>query len=171
MSENRTSLEIIAPSVEEAIANGLEELGLPEEAVDIEVLDSGSKGLFGLGSRQARIKLSVKTGEPGERKTTPAGPVVPMPMPMPVAGPVGEMKPREPEPDLSDEDPSLRIARETVTELLQKMKVKANETLACITYADYSARGVCNCWRLRQIRRGAKRVYFAKPHRWADNAK
>ena len=29
MSENRTSLEIIAPSVEEAIANGLEELGLP----------------------------------------------------------------------------------------------------------------------------------------------
>jgi spoIIIJ-associated protein len=128
MSVNRTSLEIIAPSVEEAIANGLEELGLPEEAVDIEVLDSGSKGLFGLGSRQARIKLSVKTGETGERKNAPAGPVVPMPMPMPVAGPVGEMKPREPEPDLSDEDPSLRIARETVSELLQKMKVKAKVT-------------------------------------------
>jgi len=63
MEENRTSLEIIAPSVEEAIAQGLEELGLPENAVDIEVLDLGSKGLFGLGTRDARIRLTVKTEE------------------------------------------------------------------------------------------------------------
>jgi spoIIIJ-associated protein len=140
MSDNRTSLEIIAPSVEEAVANGLEELGLPEEAVDVEVLDVGSKGLFGLGSRQARVKLSVKTGEPGEKKS-PTNVVSPvMPMPMPVAGPVGEIKPREPEPDLGDEDPSLRIARQTVSELLLKMKVKAKVTARYVEQEEPQSR-------------------------------
>ena len=56
MNDTRASLEVIAPSVEEAISKGLGDLGLTESEVDIEVLDSGSKGLFGLGSRQARIR-------------------------------------------------------------------------------------------------------------------
>jgi len=60
MENNRTSLEVIAPSVEEGISKGLKDLGLPEEAVEIEVLDLGSKGLFGLGTRQARVRLTIK---------------------------------------------------------------------------------------------------------------
>jgi len=58
MSE-QTTLEIIAPTVEEAIAQGLAQLGLAADAVSIEVVDSGSKGLFGLGGRQVRVRLSV----------------------------------------------------------------------------------------------------------------
>lgn len=58
MSE-QTTLEIIAPTVEEAIAQGLAQLGLTADAVSIEVLDSGSKGLFGLGGRQVRVRISV----------------------------------------------------------------------------------------------------------------
>jgi spoIIIJ-associated protein len=46
--------------VEEGISKGLKDLGLPEEAVEIEVLDLGSKGLFGLGTRQARVRLTIK---------------------------------------------------------------------------------------------------------------
>jgi spoIIIJ-associated protein len=60
MSDERTTLEIIAPTVDEAVSKGLADLGLPLEAVDVEVLDAGSRGLFGLGSRQARIRLSMK---------------------------------------------------------------------------------------------------------------
>jgi len=60
MNEKRTNLEVIAPTVEEAIARGLADLGLPEEAVDIEILDTGTRGLFGLGTRQARVRLSIK---------------------------------------------------------------------------------------------------------------
>ena len=60
MEDKRTSLEIIAPTIEDAIAQGLEELNLPEEAVDIDILDIGSQGLFGLGSRQSRVRLTVK---------------------------------------------------------------------------------------------------------------
>ena len=55
----RTTLEIIAPTVEEALAQGLAQLGLPATAVSVEVLDSGGKGLFGLGSRQVRVRLTV----------------------------------------------------------------------------------------------------------------
>ena len=48
--------------MEEAIEEGLEKLGLPEDAVEIEILDEGAKGIFGLGSRQTRIRLTVKNG-------------------------------------------------------------------------------------------------------------
>ena len=60
MNEKRASLEIIAPSIEEAIAQGLDELGLPEEAVNVEVLDIGSEGLMGMGVRQARVRLTIR---------------------------------------------------------------------------------------------------------------
>ena len=55
----RTTLEVIAPTVEEAIQQGLSQLGLTADAVSVEVLDSGSKGLFGLGGRQVRVLLTV----------------------------------------------------------------------------------------------------------------
>lgn len=64
MSE-RTTLEIIAPTVEEALQQGLAQLGLTADAVSVEVLDSGKKGLFGLGGRQVRVRLSVNP-PPGE---------------------------------------------------------------------------------------------------------
>ena len=66
MSE-RTTLEIIAPTVEEALQQGLVQLGLTADAVSIEVLDSGTKGLFGLGGRQVRVRLTVNP-PPGEYK-------------------------------------------------------------------------------------------------------
>ena len=59
--DNHAHIEIIAPSPEEAIEKGLQELGLSEDDVQIEVLDEGSKGLFGLGSRLSRVRLTVLT--------------------------------------------------------------------------------------------------------------
>ena len=55
----KTTLEIIAPTVEEAIAQGLAQLGLSADAVSVEVLDAGTKGLFGLGRHQVRVRLTV----------------------------------------------------------------------------------------------------------------
>jgi spoIIIJ-associated protein len=55
----RTTLEIIAPTVEEALAQGLAQLGLTADAVSVEVLDAGNKGLFGLGKPQVRVRLTV----------------------------------------------------------------------------------------------------------------
>jgi len=69
MNTQRATLESIAPTVEEAVEKGLAELGLTREAVEVEVLDEGSRGLFGLGTRHARIRLTV-LGE--EIKPVPA---------------------------------------------------------------------------------------------------
>ena len=68
---DRTTLEIIAPTVEEALLQGLSQLGLTADAVSVEVLDSGSKGLFGLGGRQVRVRLTVNP-PPGEEIPAPA---------------------------------------------------------------------------------------------------
>jgi spoIIIJ-associated protein len=55
----KTTLEIIAPTVEEAIAQGLAQLGLTADAVSVEVLDAGNKGFLGLGKPQVRVRLTV----------------------------------------------------------------------------------------------------------------
>ena len=58
---NRMTLEVIAPTVEEAIEKGLDQLGLEIDDVDVEVLDEGKRNLFRFAARQARIKLTVKS--------------------------------------------------------------------------------------------------------------
>ena len=55
-----TSLEYIAATAEEAINKGLQNLNVTREEVDIEILDNGKKGIFGLGARQARVRLTIK---------------------------------------------------------------------------------------------------------------
>lgn len=132
MSETRPTLEIIAPSVEEAIAKGLSDLGMAEEDVDIEILDEGSRGLFGLGSRQARIRLTIKSSpSPPELKTTETPPTKPKPVAdsNAVQYPESKVEKSVSEQDESDDrDDVLRITRETVIELLHKMRVKAQVT-------------------------------------------
>ncbi|HOF29004.1 MAG TPA: RNA-binding cell elongation regulator Jag/EloR [Anaerolineaceae bacterium] len=59
MSKERTTLEVLAPTVEEAIEKGLEQLGLNRDDVDVEVLDEGKRNLFRFASKQARVKLTV----------------------------------------------------------------------------------------------------------------
>ncbi len=58
------SYEASAKTVEEAIELGLQELGASIGDVDVQVLEEGSKGLFGLfGSRMAKVRLTVKEEE------------------------------------------------------------------------------------------------------------
>ncbi len=60
MGFEKTTIEIIAPNIEEAISRGVEELGVSKDDVLIEVLDEGSRGLFGLGGRNARVRLTFR---------------------------------------------------------------------------------------------------------------
>jgi spoIIIJ-associated protein len=131
MSDKRANLEVIAPSIEEAVSKGLSELGLRAEDVDVEVLDEGSRGLFGIGSRQARVRLMVKTAgsepapAPESQETPPApAPVERAPVERPAAA---SARPQRPE-DVFDADEVLEICRDTVNELLERMKVRAQVT-------------------------------------------
>lgn len=101
MNNNRATLEVISQSVDEAIEKGLKDLGLPREAVEITVLDEGGSGILGLGSRQARVRISVLSeDEAGSQESAPA---------------------LSPE----DKDETLNLVEEIISELLEKMNLEA----------------------------------------------
>jgi len=120
----RTTLEKIAPTVEEAVADGLSELNLTAEAVDVEVLDGGSRGLFGVGSRQARVRLTVKipasSSGSGAEKPATIQPQAPS-----RSGEDESLKASEDAFSILD-DNLLFISRQTVSDLLEKMKIPAH---------------------------------------------
>ena len=76
--------EFEGKTTEEAIQNAARELNLPVEELNIDVIEPGSAGIFGLvGGRKAKIKVTLKTPseleeegeeeeqEPGERREEP----------------------------------------------------------------------------------------------------
>ncbi len=130
----RTTLEKIAPTVEDAVAEGLAELNLPAEAVDVEVLDTGSRGLFGVGGRQARVRLTTKG-------TQPPGPVAGAPAPEPIPAPAPAPEPAQ-EP-LPEEDELLNLSEKTVSELLAKMKIEAKLSISYGEADEEGRRPVC----------------------------
>ena len=130
----KTTLEIIAPTVEEAIAQGLAELGLTADAVSVEVLDAGNKGLFGFGKHQVRVRLTVnppseanafqtdsvpaavpeaKSSEP-RRETAPSKP----------APAVFSASTKESEP-LLDNDPMLDRTESVISKMLHLLNLEA----------------------------------------------
>lgn len=129
MEDQRTSLEVIAPTVEEAVEKGLADLGLTPQDVDVEVLDPGSKGLFGLGYRQARVRLKIKgsgaTAEPAQPPAALEPEEFEEEPPQALEAPE-TFEEEEWSPDDANLDQStLEIARQVVQELLDKMKIKA----------------------------------------------
>jgi spoIIIJ-associated protein len=121
MAEERTTLEVIAPSVEEAIEKGLQELGLTEADIDVEILDEGKKGLLGLGNRQARVALKIKShpSDLGEDAPEPALGMITKDL---QTATEDQAAPAE-EPD------EVIIARETINIILEKMHVNAKVTV------------------------------------------
>lgn len=109
--EKKTTLEVIGPSVEEAIENGLDQLGLPRNAVDVEVLDEGQSGFLGIGSRQVRVRLTLQHAyELAESQKNQAE--------------TEESLPVNPE-DMDELEIAKVKAKEIVEKLLQATKVKA----------------------------------------------
>ncbi len=141
MNDKRTNLEIIAPTVEEAIEKGLDDLGVSRQSVDIEILDEGSKGLFGLGNRQARVRLTIKPelGEPG-MVALPAEFETTQEAPLPEQKIEGDEVELEEEPPFLGDDYVLDIARDIVSELLEKMRVRATVTAEYLPSADAHSR-------------------------------
>ncbi len=101
--------ESTAKNVEDAIAAGLEALHASISDVTIEVLEEGSKGLFGLfGSRQAKVRLTMKDTEEDllaslEDKPAKASPA-------PAAKPVKAVAEAKPAPAVKPVKPAVEAA-------------------------------------------------------------
>jgi len=144
MAEPITSMEITAQTIEEAIENGLSEMGLSIDDVDIDYLDGGSKGLFGLGGRMARIRITKKGSQPiiADKKVQPvvepslSGPIEEPPAKRSHSEGKPQKKERPVETASMVEEPELRVARETVSELLEEMHIHAQVTSTFSDVAD-----------------------------------
>lgn len=116
--DERPTLEVIAPTVEEAIAQGLEQLGLTAADVSVEVLDAGTKGLFGMGGRQVRVRLTVHGpgGAPSPSSHAPAS-----------KGPDREAAPVSKAVAAADEvhDPIVNLSEAVISKMLHNMGFEA----------------------------------------------
>jgi len=127
MGSEKTTLEIIAPTTEEAIQKGLEQLGVAEDMVDIKILDGGSRGLLGIGGRQSRIRLTLKSFETQLDEVE--------------AQAEEELERTEvaavSEASLSAEDQQdLRAVKSVVAELLTRMRIKADISVKYVEPQD-----------------------------------
>ena len=67
-----TMIEKTGQNVEEALQAALAELGVSEEDVEVEVIETPSKGFLGFGKKPARIKVTLKQKTKSEKVNVPA---------------------------------------------------------------------------------------------------
>ena len=60
LKQSEQSSEKSAKTLEEAVNLCVEELGVPKEDLEIEVIDEGSRGFLGIGGRNAVVKATAK---------------------------------------------------------------------------------------------------------------
>ncbi|MCS7185827.1 MAG: protein jag [Armatimonadetes bacterium] len=53
-------VEVTGKTVEEAIQQALQQLGVTKDQVEVEVIESGTPGIFGIGGEPARVRVTVK---------------------------------------------------------------------------------------------------------------
>lgn len=104
--------EFEGKTTEDAIQNAARELNLPVEELNIDVIEPGSAGIFGLvGSRKARIKVTLK--------------------PSPELEPELEEEEEQREPEERKEEPQeedVKFAKRTLEEVLALIPVEATVT-------------------------------------------
>lgn len=135
MSQQKSMIEAAGKDVDAAIAAGLARLDLPRDAVEVEVLDEGRQGMFGLGARAARVRLKVMPGRVTESKAEPmpsvesqreshvpvAPPAAPPSMEQAVAKEETPPERETEETALTEEEEKIRLARRVTEGLLDAM--------------------------------------------------
>ena len=128
MDEKSKSIDIRAASVEEAIVEGLEQLGVSRDQVRIKVLDEGSRGVLGFGARDAVVRLTSLAPPPARAETiTDQEELISLTEPEEPAEPAEpELAQPQPEVQLPRTRPQAdAVAREVLSELLNLMRVQA----------------------------------------------
>lgn len=118
------SIEASGKSVEEAITQALVSLGKRRDEVEVAVLQDASRGTFGLGSKEARVRVTVRsTGTSSSQSTR--GAVITPEMADALLGPDGievplpeedeELDTEEDEDYIEDEEETLESEKESLS--------------------------------------------------------
>lgn len=128
--ENSKVIVSSGKTVQDAINQGLQQLNLSEDQVEIEIIKEGSRGIFGFGAEEAVVQL-VPKGQPAAKPESEAlqADVSPeaeeitkdhVPTPLKEAEEKGEYAPLAPEVD----EATHKRVKEILETLLEKMSVK-----------------------------------------------
>jgi spoIIIJ-associated protein len=120
----RRSVEGRGKTVDDAILDAMTKLGASREALEIEVITEGSRGVFGIGAEDARVRAYLKGARPAAPAAAPAK--APRPAPRPPA----------PEPDIPAGASDAEVGRIVLTTLLNKMGFNATVEVGQAEPAD-----------------------------------
>ena len=132
--------EFEGKNTEDAIANACRRLNRAREDLEIEVLEPGSAGIFGLvGGRKAKIKVTIPVpaaeipSEP-EPEQEPESAVEPFSAEAPSAGAAAEVPEEAAEAPLPENENDLKVARETLEKILACIPLK--DTSVAVEYSN-----------------------------------
>ena len=142
MSQEQNVLEVTGKDIESAIEEGLAKLGLSRSDVIVDIVEEGSRGFLGLGSKESVVRLTplVPMRRPDQPKAAepPAPPAQPKPAPPqqpaaakpapPQAAPSTPAAPAE-EEDEGDLEADAEAVKGIVDQLLAKMDVAGDVTV------------------------------------------
>ena len=114
-------VEVTGVTLEEAIQNGLDQLGVTRNDVIIEIVEEGRKGMFGMGGREAVVLLTPLRRSPSPHSSRP--PRSPDPSRPPAMQQPHTQFSAPPDDDGQESD--VTTAREVLEELLTHLQVQA----------------------------------------------
>jgi spoIIIJ-associated protein len=127
MDNQDGSIEVVAETVDAAVEAGLAQLGVSRDRVQVEVVREGSRGVLGIGARDALVRLTrlAEEVEPSlepapAREPEPAPAREPEPEPEPEPTPEPEARPKPTQEEI------LGLARDILAELMERMQIEAD---------------------------------------------
>ncbi len=147
MSTKR-EIEVRGADVEKAIELGLQKLGVNRSDVIIDVIDEGSRGLLGIGSREAVVRLVSLSAQEPAPKPKPVQTAVPTPKQQSKPAPKKRetavaAKSNGSEVEVQEADPEEKeVAMTVIATLLEKLQVDAELTASISEPDDLTGRRV-----------------------------